>query len=141
MRQSLRNRLPHGRGSVSAVLLTFFIMTSCKQPAAPAKPDLMSLTDDFVYGSLALSPSSATSAGYHQHKGVNLDDQLDDFSAAGIDQQHKFYSDFHNRLAAIQQDALSAEDRADYQIIFKKFRRSCNRAKRTSSMRRTFGIA
>jgi uncharacterized protein (DUF885 family) len=117
MRQSLRNRLPHGRGSVSAVLLTFFIMTSCKQPAAPAKPDLMSLTDDFVYGSLALSPSSATSAGYHQHKGVNLDDQLDDFSAAGIDQQHKFYSDFHNRLAAIQQDALSAEDRADYQII------------------------
>jgi uncharacterized protein (DUF885 family) len=93
-------------------------MTSCKQPEAPApKPDLTSLTDDFVYGSLALSPVSATSAGYHQHKGVNLDEQIDDFSAAGIDQQHKFYSDFHNRLAAIQQDALSAEDRADFQII------------------------
>ena len=60
---------------------------------------------------------SATSAGYHEHKGVNLDEQIDDFSAAGIDQQHKFYSDFHNRLAAIQQDSLSAEDRADYQII------------------------
>jgi uncharacterized protein (DUF885 family) len=93
-------------------------MTSCKQPEAPpAKPDLSSLTDDFVYGSLALSPVSATSAGYHEHKGVNLDEQIDDFSAAGIDQQHKFYSDFHNRLAAIQQDSLSAEDRADYQII------------------------
>jgi uncharacterized protein (DUF885 family) len=92
-------------------------MTSCKQPVAPAKPDLSSLTDDFVYGSLALSPVSATSAGYHEHKGTQLDDQIDDFSAAGIDQQHKFYSDFHNRLAAIQQDALSAEDRADYQII------------------------
>jgi uncharacterized protein (DUF885 family) len=93
-------------------------MTSCKQPEAPApKPDLTSLTDDFVYGSLALSPVSATSAGYHQHKGVNLDEQIDDFSAAGIDQQHKFYSDFHNRLAAIRQDALSAEDRADFQII------------------------
>jgi uncharacterized protein (DUF885 family) len=70
-----------------------------------------------VYGSLALSPVAATSAGYHQHKGVNLDEQIDDFSAAGIDQQHKFYSDFHNRLAAIQQDQLSAEDKADYQIV------------------------
>jgi uncharacterized protein (DUF885 family) len=60
---------------------------------------------------------SATSAGYHERAGVHLDEQIDDFSAAGIDQQHKFYSDFHNRLAAIQQDSLSAEDRADYQII------------------------
>jgi uncharacterized protein (DUF885 family) len=91
---------------------------SCKQQAPPAaKPDLSTLTDDFVYGSLALSPTSATSAGYHEHKGVNLEDQLDDFSAAGIAQQHKFYSDIHNRLAAIQQDSLSAEDRADYEII------------------------
>jgi uncharacterized protein (DUF885 family) len=92
-------------------------LTSCKQAEAPTKPDLTSLTDDFVYGTLALSPVSATSAGYHAHKGVNLDEQIDDFSASGIDRQHKFFSDFHNRLAAIQQDALSAEDRADYQII------------------------
>src|SRR3984885_12498805 len=110
MRQLLR---------IACVLVgvSVYCLTSCKQPAAPAKPDLTSLTDDFVYGSLALSPVSATSAGYHEHKGVNLGDQVDDFSAAGIDQQHKFYSDFHNRLAAIQQDSLSAEDRADYQII------------------------
>ena len=105
--------------NLALVLATasIFCMTSCKQPAAPVKPDLGSLTDDFVYGSLALSPTSATSAGYHQHKGANLEDQIDDFSAAGIDQLHKFYSDFHNRLAATQQDSLSAEDRADYQII------------------------
>src|ERR1700730_6125117 len=110
MRPSLRIAL--------VVAAVFFIcMTSCKQPAAPAKPDLSSLTDDFVYGSLALSPVSATSAGYHEHKGVKLDEQIDDFSAPGIDQQHKFYSDFHNRLAAIREDSLSAEDRADYQII------------------------
>jgi uncharacterized protein (DUF885 family) len=92
-------------------------VTSCKQPAQPAKQDFSALTDDFVYGSLALSPVSATSAGYHEHNGVHLDEQVDDFSAAGIAQQHKFYSDFHNRLAAIQQSSLSAEDRADYQII------------------------
>jgi uncharacterized protein (DUF885 family) len=104
-------------GLVFAVSAVICLM-SCKQQAPPpAKPDLSTLTDDFVYGSLALSPTSATSAGYHQHKGVNLEDQLDDFSAAGMDQQHKFYSDFHIRLAAIQQDSLSAEDHADYQII------------------------
>jgi uncharacterized protein (DUF885 family) len=103
--------------SVLAVV-SALCLTSCKQQrAAPAKPDLSSLTDDFVYGSLALSPVSATAAGYHQHKGANLDEQIDDFSAAGMDQQHKFYSDFHNRLAAIREDSLSAEDRADYQII------------------------
>ncbi|HEX5230145.1 MAG TPA: DUF885 domain-containing protein [Bryobacteraceae bacterium] len=91
---------------------------SCKQQQpAPAKPDIAGLTDDFVYGSLALSPTSATSAGYHEHKGVNLEEQLEDFSAAGIDTQHKFYTDFHNRLASIPQDSLSSEDKADFQII------------------------
>jgi uncharacterized protein (DUF885 family) len=104
---------------VALAAVSVFCLTSCKQAEAPpaAKPDLSSLTDDFVYGTLALSPVSATATGYHEHKGVHLDEQLDDFSAAGIEQQHKFFSDFHNRLAAIQQDTLSAEDRADYQII------------------------
>jgi uncharacterized protein (DUF885 family) len=111
MRQSLNVAL-------ALAATSLLCMTSCKQPAAaPAKPDLSSLTDDFVYSSLALSPVSATSAGYHEHQGVHLDEQIDDFSAGGIDQQHKFYSDFHNRLAGIQVDSLSAEDHADYQII------------------------
>src|ERR1700683_5513563 len=114
MRQSLRVVFVLGAASM---LWSVIWMTSCKTAPPLAQPDLSSLTDDFVHGSLALSPVGATSAGYHQHNGVRLDEQIDDFSAAGIDQQHKFYSDFHNRLTAIQQDSLSAEDRADYQII------------------------
>jgi uncharacterized protein (DUF885 family) len=110
MRQSLRVVSVLAAASVLCV-------TGCKTAAPPAKPDLSKLTDDFVYGSLALSPVGATSAGYHEHNGRHLDEEIDDFSAAGIDQQHKFYSDFHNRLAAIAEDSLSAEDRADYQII------------------------
>jgi uncharacterized protein (DUF885 family) len=100
-------------------LASILCIVSCKpqEQAAPAKPDFSALTDDFVYGSLALSPVAATSAGYHEHKGVNLDGLIDDYSAAGIDQQRKFYSDFHNRLAAISQDSLSAEDKADFQIM------------------------
>lgn len=102
---------------ILAITSVAFLMSCKQQPPAPAKPDFAKLTNDFVYGSLALSPSSATSAGYHEHNGVNLEQQLDDFGPTGIDQQHKFYSDFHNRLAAISQDSLTAEDRADYQII------------------------
>jgi uncharacterized protein (DUF885 family) len=79
--------------------------------------DFSKLTEDFVYGSLALSPVSATQAGYHEHDGVRLDDRLDDFSPAGIEKERKFYAGFHDRLAAIDPRSLSVEDRADYQII------------------------
>jgi uncharacterized protein (DUF885 family) len=79
--------------------------------------DLSKLTDDFVYGSLALSPVSATSAGYHAHHGVKLDEKLDDFSPSGLQEQRQFYSGFRDRLALIPQDKLSAEDRADFQIL------------------------
>ncbi len=80
-------------------------------------PDFSKLTEDFVYGSLALSPVSATQAGYHEHQGVKLDEKLDDFSPSGIEATRNFYAGFHDRLAAIDQQALSTEERADYQII------------------------
>jgi uncharacterized protein (DUF885 family) len=81
------------------------------------KPDFSKLTEDFVYGSLALSPVSATQAGYHEHQGVRLDEKLDDFSPSGVEATRKFYAGFRDRLASIDQQALSAEERADYQII------------------------
>ena len=81
------------------------------------KPDFSKLTEDFVYGSLALSPVSATQAGYHVHQGVNLDESLDDFSPSGIEAARTFYAGFKGRLAAIDQASLSVEERADYQII------------------------
>ena len=81
------------------------------------KQDISKLTDDFVYGSLALSPVNATSAGYHEHQGVKLDQKLDDYSPEGIQEQRQFYNGFRDRLALIKPDQLSAEERADYQII------------------------
>lgn len=103
---------------ILAITFMGWCLMSCKeQQPAPAKPDFAILTDDFVYGALALSPVMATSAGYHEHNGANLERQIDDFSPAGIDRQHKCYSDLHARLAAVPQDSLSAENRADYQII------------------------
>jgi len=102
-----------------SVALTGFIilMTGCKMTPEKQMPDFSKLTEDFVYGSLALSPVSATQAGYHEHQGIKLDEKLDDFSPSGIEAARKFDAGFHDRLAAIDQQALSAEERADYQII------------------------
>ena len=47
------------------------------QPAA-ADAGFDRMTDDFVLDFLALSPSSATQFGYHDHHGTSLDDQLDE---------------------------------------------------------------
>ena len=55
--------------------------------------------------------------GYHEHHGVKLDEKLDDFSPAGIQEQHQFYSGFRDRLALIKPETLTAEERADYQIL------------------------
>ena len=76
------------------------------------------LAEEFVYTSLALSPVGATSAGYHTHAGMKLDEMLDDLSPAGIEQQRKFYQGFRERLAkAVDPQQLAPEDRADYDII------------------------
>ncbi|HUJ23593.1 MAG TPA: DUF885 domain-containing protein [Bryobacteraceae bacterium] len=77
------------------------------------------LKDEFIYTSLSFSPVAATSsAGYHRHQGVNLDQQLDDFSDAAIERQKKFYDGIRYRFRdAMQDEKLSAEDSADYEII------------------------
>jgi len=106
------------RDAISFVLvLSIFLLAGCKMNQQTPKPDFSKLTEDFVYGSLALSPVSATQAGYHEHQGVRLDEKLDDFSPSGIEAARKFYAGFRDRLAAIDQQTLSAEERADYQII------------------------
>src|SRR6266446_4688508 len=106
------------RNMMSVALTGFIILIAgCKMTPEKQMPDFSKLTEDFVYGSLALSPVSATQAGYHEHQGVRLDEKLDDFSASGIEASRKFYAGFHDQLAAIDPQTLSAEERADYQII------------------------
>src|SRR4051794_13380701 len=80
-------------------------------------PNLAPLTDEFVYTTLNFSPVNSTAQGYHQHRGKNLDAQLDDLSFKAIGEQRNFYSDFHQRLARLDKDKLSPEDRADYDMM------------------------
>ena len=93
---------------------------SCAAIAARATPaDLQfnQVVDDFVFGSLALSPVTATAVGYHKHRGEWLEDQLDDFSAAGIKAQIKLQHDIEARIDKLDEKALTQEQRADIEVM------------------------
>jgi uncharacterized protein (DUF885 family) len=95
----------------------FACLTACTQAPSPAPQDSEKLTQDFIYGTLALSPVSATQAGYHQHEGKVLDDILDDYSAAGLEQQRGFCKGIEDRAAAMDAGKLDKEQKADLDII------------------------
>ena len=84
---------------------------------SPSTNDFAKLTEDFVYGSLALSPISATQAGYHTHNGMPLDDTLDDMSPAGMTAQRAFYAGIQSRTAALDPKTLDKEQSADLEMI------------------------
>ena len=79
--------------------------------------DFEKLTDDLLYGSLALAPVSATQVGYHEHNGVQLDEELDDFGAAGIDAQRAFWDGLKTRIDALGAASLDKEQQADLDIM------------------------
>ncbi len=85
--------------------------------AAPGNAKFDNLVDDFVLSSLAQSPTSATASGYHVHKGVVLDDLLDDYSAAGIAASRSMLQDFASRIAASDTASLDREQKADIDIM------------------------
>jgi uncharacterized protein (DUF885 family) len=83
----------------------------------PDEASFGQVVDDFVYGTLALSPTAATGVGYHVHHGIVLDDVLDDFSAEGIEDSHRLLSDIEARLAKIDVSLLDPQQQADIDII------------------------
>jgi uncharacterized protein (DUF885 family) len=99
---------------LASLLLLALLAAGC---GSNTSKKFASLSDDFVYGSLALSPGAATGVGLHTYNGQKLDGLLDDVSPAGIDRQRRFYRDFQTRLDGIRPDSLAAEERADRKII------------------------
>src|SRR5205809_477869 len=100
------------RRYASAVFLLLCVSCSTPKPTPTAttntnsSADFDKLTADLLYGSLALSPVSATQTGYHEHNGMKLDEMLDDYSTAGIEGQRKFYESFQTRVAALNAASL-----------------------------------
>jgi uncharacterized protein (DUF885 family) len=107
----MRHPIPSAFATALALL-----MVACNRTPPPLQ-DSEKLTQDFIYGTLALSPVSATAAGYHQHNGTQLDGLLDDYSAAGLEQQRQFCADIQNRAGVLDAAKLDPEQRADLDII------------------------
>jgi uncharacterized protein (DUF885 family) len=90
---------------------------SANAKAASTDGQFEQLVDDFVLGTLALSPTTATGFGYHVHHGASLDDMLDDFSPAGIAASRGLLHDIDARIARLDTASLDAEQRADIDIM------------------------
>ena len=97
------------------VLITLLVVAAgCR--SSPSEK-LSGLTEEFVNTTLSFSPAAATGAGLHEFQKQKLDDMLDDMSAASLDKQQKFYAGFQERLKAVPVDKLTAEERADVNIL------------------------
>ena len=100
-------------------------VNSAAQPsgASPAQK-FAELSDQFMKDSLALSPTSASAAGYHKHvdpktgKTIELDALLDDMSLEAMAEQRAFYQHWRERFRnETPVSALDAQDAADWQLI------------------------
>jgi uncharacterized protein (DUF885 family) len=93
-------------------------------PASAASEKFAELSDRFLKDSLALSPTSASSAGYHKHldpktgKTIDLDAQLDDMSLEAFARERAFYAGWRERFRTETPLAsLGPQDAADWQLI------------------------
>lgn len=111
----LRIRRLHAAGLLAGVLCCPGVWAA--SPNAKGAPEFEQLVDDFVLGTLALAPSTATGFGYHVHHGASLDDMLDDFSPAGIAASRSLIHDIDARIARLDTSSLDAEQRADIDIM------------------------
>lgn len=99
---------------LTAVLLAAALLAGCRQKPS----EFARLSEEFVYQSLALSPTYASSVGYHRHGGIQLDRELDDLSAPGLQRQRELYTSFRSRFDALARSApLDSQDRADLELI------------------------
>ncbi len=110
--------------SLTSILSTAQNMKPTTQTQAQANAKFAKMTDQFVKDSLALSPVSASQAGYHKHldaktgKTIDLDAQLDDVGPQGMAAQEKFYSEWRQRFQKETPiESLNAQDAADFRLI------------------------
>ena len=104
------------RRSQAKLALIMFTVTTAG--CGPPERSFSQLAEEFVYTTLSFSPITATATGLHEYKGQHLDEQLDDMSPATLDHQREYYERLRQRLQNdVKPDALSAESRADYNIM------------------------
>lgn len=98
---------------ISVVVAAVFAMFLWSGQRDSNETQAEKLAENFVYESLALSPTSATAQGFHEHNGIALDEQLDDYSRAGIERARAFYE----RSLGMSKNGLPPELQADIDLI------------------------
>ena len=93
-------------------------------PGAAASQKFAQLSDEFLKDSLALSPVSASAAGYHKHadsktgQTIELDAQFDDMSLDAMARARAFYAGWRERFRKeTPPSLLDPEDAADWHLI------------------------
>ena len=97
--------------AAAAVLLS----AGCQRSAHEGQ--IRDFVNSFVYESLALSPTDATSQGYHEHRGAKLDELWGDYSPAGIERRRNFYDGAVRDADTLRDRRLMPELTADLDVI------------------------
>jgi uncharacterized protein (DUF885 family) len=100
----------------TSALALLILLAACGKKQMAPQP-FSAMTEEFIHSTLALSPVSATAAGYHRHGGVLLDERLDDLSQAGLETRRKHYRAWLGRLSRIDREGLDAQARADLGLM------------------------
>jgi uncharacterized protein (DUF885 family) len=100
------------------------VMAQTVDSAGDDSGEFAKLSEEFIHETLALSPASASQAGYHIYvdpktgKSIELDALLDDLSPAGMAEQRRVYAEWRERFHKETPVAsLGVEDAADWQLI------------------------
>jgi len=86
------------------ILSTCLVVTLSRAQDRQANVKFAQMSEAFIHETLALSPSSASQAGYHKHldprtgRTIALDSLLDDVSPAGIAEQRRVYTEWKERF-------------------------------------------
>lgn len=88
------------------------LLTNCKKSEDKA-PDFAALTKEYFDDKNELSPLDATQNGQYQYDGQLQFEMTDSYRS----KQKAFYDKYEKKLAAIDESALSAEEKNSYEII------------------------
>jgi uncharacterized protein (DUF885 family) len=104
---------------LGVLLLIPIIQTQAQRIAADGAPQTFAFLADQYFNDVLFrfSPSSGTAAGLHQY-----DSQLEDYSAAGIQQQIAALHNYEARIGAIDPAALDAPVAGDRQMLLNSIR-------------------
>jgi uncharacterized protein (DUF885 family) len=110
--------------AVACLVISCAALAQTANNSADAGAKFSRLSESFIHETLALSPSTASQAGYHKHidpktgKTIALDALLDDMSPAGMAEQRRVYVAWQRRFHTDTPVAsLGIEDAADWHLI------------------------